>query len=119
MQKNQGPHFYRPANNGRGYFIDSNIYAKRLIMNENRVSETGTGWMMHGHPGHTIWIPKDGRWSFNGDLANPTFSPSINEMDYGHHFFVKDGIVQYLADGKVPCCEGQSEFYPLPVWKTG
>ena len=94
-------------------------------MNEDRVRENDTAWYMHGHPGHTVWIPKDGRWTFNGDLVKPTFSPSVNEgsagSSIGHHFFVRDGRVQYLSDKPNGCpgCEGRAEFYLIPPWKEG
>lgn len=63
--------------------------------------------------GH-IAIPRDGRWSFNGNYERPTFSPSINatmgkpgqsheEMradpnPMRNHFFITDGQIQYLSD---------------------
>jgi hypothetical protein len=45
-------------------------------------------------------------WDFNGDLENPTFSPSmLARSDYGEermphvcHSFVRDGRIQYLSD---------------------
>jgi hypothetical protein len=45
-------------------------------------------------------------WSFNGDYTRPTFSPSILvTFEWGKdrvkkvcHFFVKDGIVDFLND---------------------
>lgn len=96
-------------------------------MSENRVHEQEEGWYMHGHPGHTVFVPRDGRWTFNGDMVKPTFSPSILEGGtvkydtepgkHGHHIFVRDGVVQYLSDRRCPCCEGQAEFYPIPPWE--
>jgi hypothetical protein len=82
---------------------------------ENRVRETTFYWLMHGHPGHTISVPKGSGWTFNGDLVQPTFSPSVNEGG-GHHYFINNGVVQYLSDKKCGCCEGQAEFYPMPPW---
>ncbi len=43
-------------------------------------------------------------WSFNGDVENPTVSPSIlvnpgNDTRYPRcHSFVRDGKIQFLAD---------------------
>ncbi|MGI4787929.1 MAG: DUF6527 family protein [Janthinobacterium lividum] len=92
-------------------------------MNESRVYDDATGfWLLQGHPGHTIAVPKDGRWAFNGDYIKPTFTPSINEgpngSPEGHHFFVSGGKVQYLADKPNGCsgCTGRSEFYDIPPW---
>lgn len=42
------------------------------------------------------------RWSFNGDLANPTFEPSLLcNRDYPAtrcHCFVRNGQIQFLDD---------------------
>ena len=80
---------------------------------ENRVYEFEYAWMMQGHPGHTLSIPK--RWTFNGDFVKPTFTPSIKEIN-GHHYSVQDGIVHYYSDQKLPCCDDQEEFYIIPPW---
>lgn len=52
----------------------------------------------------------DQRWTFNGDMNKPTFSPSmlvngtpdmqkyINEHNPRCHSFVKDGMIQFLSD---------------------
>ena len=52
----------------------------------------------------------DQRWSFNGDMDKPTFSPSmlvngtpdmqkyINENNPRCHSFVRDGMIQFLSD---------------------
>lgn len=52
------------------------------------------------------YIPHDGRWTFNGDVERPTFSPSVNvrwELPEGggeerNHFFVRDGKIEYCGD---------------------
>ena len=55
------------------------------------------------------WAAADGPvWTFNGDVDNPTFSPSLliyegrhPNGDLGHprcHLFVKSGQIQYLGD---------------------
>lgn len=44
------------------------------------------------------------RWTFNGDMEKPTFSPSmvVKADPAGHfayeHFFVRDGKIEYLSD---------------------
>lgn len=46
----------------------------------------------------------DGRWSFNGDLDNPTISPSLlvryptPEREEICHSFIKEGKIQFLSD---------------------
>lgn len=89
-------------------------------MSESRIHETHDGWLLRGHPGHTIRIPKDGRWTFNGDYMKPTFSPSVVEGtpgdSFGHHIWIRDGVVEYLSDKKMHCCEGQPNLYPIPPW---
>lgn len=44
----------------------------------------------------------DSRWTFNGDIENPTFSPSllVNGSDSATrcHSFVTDGKIQFLDD---------------------
>ena len=97
-----------------------------IVDTRPRVCQTDEGFYLRGHPGHTIFVPRDGRWEFNGDFVKPTFSPSILEggstyfdtlpEHHGHHLFVRDGVAQYLSDRKCPCCEGQGEFYEIPPW---
>lgn len=42
------------------------------------------------------------KWSFNGDMDKPTFSPSVlAHSDYPEarcHSFIQDGFIQYLDD---------------------
>ena len=53
-----------------------------------------------GH-GHQVWTPK---WSWNGSLEKPTFSPSVlvgYPPDFSEqrcHSFVTDGKIQFLSD---------------------
>lgn len=57
---------------------------------------------------HGVWTASEGYphpvWSFNGNLENPTVSPSI-KVTYPYagkvnicHSFVKDGKIQFLSD---------------------
>ncbi|MCC6867043.1 MAG: hypothetical protein IT280_12885 [Ignavibacteria bacterium] len=48
---------------------------------------------------HTF--PMDGRWKFNNDIVNPTFSPSLkNTYPNGRvcHLFVRNGKIEYCGD---------------------
>ena len=55
---------------------------------------------------HTVNVEQDGSippWGFNGDLENPTFTPSvlcywINDNSYRCHSFVTTGFIQFLGD---------------------
>ena len=84
--------------------------------NRPRVYEEKPFWLMNGHKGTTIAVPRDGRWTFNGDMVKPTFSPSVLEYE-GHHMFIRDGVVQYLSDKRDnSCCVGEPEFFEIPPW---
>ena len=59
------------------------------------------GYMFHC-PGCGYCHLFETRWTFNGDMEKPTFSPSmlVNGIapDPRCHLFVRDGKIQYLAD---------------------
>lgn len=83
-------------------------------MKQYCVRESEEEWVLHCPATGWIRIPRDGRWTFNGDYEKPTFSPSFNET-WGsegqsfeefksgppsgrNHCFIRDGHIQYLAD---------------------
>ena len=60
---------------------------------------------------HGIWVdkPNDNKaqWTFDGNMENPTFSPSLlirekfstpGKADYVCHSFIRNGSIQYLND---------------------
>ena len=59
---------------------------------------------------HQVWTDDEGQhpsWTFNGDLNEPTFSPSIRVETPGHnkyptlcHLFIRNGKIQFLNDCK-------------------
>lgn len=53
-------------------------------------------------PGCECYHAFDGRWTFNGDFNNPTFSPSMlvnqHKPESRCHSFVTDGKIQFLSD---------------------
>jgi hypothetical protein len=53
-------------------------------------------------PGCKNYHVFDSRWQFNGDLDNPTFSPSLlcnpNTPERRCHSFVRDGKIEFLGD---------------------
>lgn len=64
-------------------------------------------WFCPGCDSHHVFFvgkPKDAAphpiWSWNGDLAKPTFSPSLLNTtgDKRCHLFLKDGNIEYLSD---------------------
>jgi hypothetical protein len=82
-----------------------------------KVIENSTHWhFICPATGDVVSIPKNDRWTYNGDSDRPTFEPSINKIEgrpgqshaemyadpHGpasrNHFFVRDGQIQYLAD---------------------
>jgi hypothetical protein len=96
-----------------------------------RVIETPTGWMVRCQACGWHEYPKVGRpgaaWTFNGDLLNPTFTPSMNEHvnppNSPHynpdvatvrcHFFVTAGNIQYQLD----CTHSlRGQTLPLQAW---
>lgn len=58
------------------------------------------------------FIPKDGRWTFNGNIEKPTFKPSINECSnppnhknyrpdiptFRCHYIITDGRIAFCSD---------------------
>lgn len=51
-------------------------------------------------------IPTDARaqqnghkWTFNGDMERPTFSPSINLVGQCH-YFIRNGMIEFCSDSK-------------------
>ena len=79
-----------------------------------RVIEKPSYWQVDSPATGHILIPRDGRWTFNGDYACPTFYPSVNEtwgepgqtMDAfkastpknRNHCWIRNGRIEYLAD---------------------
>ena len=66
--------------------------------------ENVVGYLVHSPAtGADVCFFSD-RWTFNGDLERPTFSPSmvrpadpVGGTPY-EHFFIRDGKVEYLPD---------------------
>lgn len=84
---------------------------------------TRPGGYLYWCPGcrHAHWVnvdvPERPRWTFNGELAAPTFNPSVRvfvpaaeaterhparpEITLCHHF-VRDGMIEFLGDCEHP-----------------
>jgi hypothetical protein len=75
------------------------------------------GWMIHC-PACECGHQFDDRWTFNGDVENPTFRASmlVHGDDYRHrcHSYVTDGKIEFLSD-----CghEMAGQTVELPDWK--
>lgn len=76
----------------------------------NKVQKVEGGYMFfcdgcgHSHMFYTDPGQK-AQWEFNGDLENPTFSPSLINRStpikgdpHVCHLFVRDGVIEYLSD---------------------
>lgn len=90
----------------------------------SRVKKTEHGWMVFC-PGcqRAHHVPDDGRWQFDGNLDNPTFSPSLLVQPAGGsgpereqqvcHAFIQGGHWQFLSD----CTHALSgQTVPVPEW---
>jgi hypothetical protein len=58
----------------------------------------------------------DKTWTFNGDLVNPTVTPSLlvtGGINKRCHFFITDGKLQYCEDSHHPLA---GETVEIPVW---
>lgn len=80
----------------------------RVLMQADGDWEAGHGkTLLHWCPGckqaHPINVEKpnhcDAKWSWNGDIERPTFSPSINIVGRCH-YFIRDGMIEFCADSK-------------------
>lgn len=74
--------------------------------------EREDSWDLHCPATHGwINIPRDGRWTFDGNYARPTFGPSYHEKrsapgtthpivnpDFVNHLYVRAGNIEYLGD---------------------
>ncbi|WP_250865675.1 DUF6527 family protein [Caballeronia sp. INSB1] len=79
-----------------------------------RIQLTENGGALFNCPGcgmlHVVYLKTEGRprWSFNGDIDKPTFSPSIkvwwtetprtDPVEQVCHSFVIDGQIQFCGD---------------------
>ncbi len=83
---------------------------------------------------HYIQTDKHPAWTFNGDIENPTFGPSIRIYQpagtYGEneefvpektlcHYFIVAGQIQYLTDCDHQLAGVTTELPPLPEWMRG
>lgn len=90
------------------------------------IIETPTGWMIKCQNCQWHEFPKVGKpgasWQFNGDLALPTFTPSMNELVGPYpdgtsrrcHFIVTNGQIKYCGD----CSHSlANQIIPLLPWE--
>ncbi len=76
-------------------------------------------WMFYC-PGCDVSHCFDKRWTFNGDVEKPTFTPSLlidkltkNDTQARCHSFVTDGQIRYLSD----CEHGmKGKTITIPDW---
>jgi len=79
---------------------------------------------------HGFWVDKPNpdngaRWTFDGNLDVPTFNPSMNiraefaPEDGGPfvcHYFLKNGVIQYLNDCTHEMAGKEIPLPDLPAW---
>jgi hypothetical protein len=85
------------------------------------------GVHMHWCPGcssfHLIDVeqpnPRNGaRWSFDGNVFRPTFSPSINIVG-SCHYFIRNGYIEFCADSQHALAGQTVELPAIPErWRT-
>ena len=72
---------------------------KPLLRSENDEIGAYVFWCIGCRCHHSFEVP---RWNFNGNLQQPTFSPSLlvdgDKPQYRCHLFMADGKIQYLSD---------------------
>lgn len=90
------------------------IHGTIYNVEEVRVLEKESYWLIDSPATGTISIPRDGRWTFDGNFSCPTFYPSINES-WGrpgqshdellrdpnpnrNHCWIRHGKIEYLSD---------------------
>lgn len=74
---------------------------KVKVNGDNSVTFRCPGCRKH----HTLNLPENVKWNFNGDIHNPTIYPAIickriNDTEIQCHCVVKDGVIQFLPDSK-------------------
>ncbi len=96
-----------------------------------RVIEYPTYWAVKCPVNGRINVPRDGRWTFDGNYERPTFSPSINET-WGkpgqtmeefnadpnpnrNHVFIRDGHIEFLSDCTHSFAGSTVEIEPLSL----
>lgn len=86
-----------------------------------------------GHCGYWFWCPgceqahryavgtgEGPRWTFNGDMDKPTFTPSLglnmSRPESRCHLFVTDGRIQFLPDSYHKLAGQTVDMVPVPEW---
>lgn len=104
-------------------------------MKNYRVIETPDEWRLPCPASGSIDIPRDGRWSFDGNYEWPTFSPSVNETrgqagqscedfkadprPWRNHVFIRQGRIEYLSDCTHEFAGTTVEILPLSEAQVG
>lgn len=89
-------------------------------MLSSKLRASGEGRVMHWCPGceqaHMIYTQEPNhlgaKWSFDGNVESPTFSPSINIIGRCH-YFIRAGLIEFCSDSK-HALAGQT--VALPNW---
>lgn len=73
----------------------------------SKLRDVGDGMLLHWCPGceelHAIAVgqpfPNGARWTWDGNMERPTFSPSINVIGRCH-YFIRAGRIEFCSDSK-------------------
>ena len=90
------------------------LQGREYNLSELTVMEFPDYWLVNCPATGFMNVPRDGRWTFNGDYVRPTFQPSYNETwgkdgqsqeDFRresspnrNHCWIRDGKIEYLGD---------------------
>ena len=66
---------------------------------------------------HRVPVTGPKAWEWNGDIENPTISPSYQVVsnDFACHLYIKNGMIEYLADCHHPLA---GRTVPLPEFRV-
>lgn len=96
------------------------------------VDANGNRGFGHYCPGcqcaHIFWVAPKERpvWAFDGNLESPTFAPSMRsylpeDKEHGRpertlcHYFLRAGVIDFLADSSYHALRGQVPLPPFPT----
>lgn len=92
------------------------------MSNKFTIAKTSWGhkyffWCIACDTHHIFDVRSDGKrpnWSFNGDLNNPTFSPSLLYPERKCHLFLENGKIKYLSDCSHKLAGQTVDMVPVP-----